>query len=429
MKNRYWLSIFLLLCSTNLVAKTSWQEIPVSKEMNIIEEYGTSSTINPACALDTLTDPTTGKLIDNSFHFYFKQGKSKNLLVFFNGGGACWDDATCVASLALGDRPTYNPSILDANSPVDAGGIFDDKNKNNPFKNWSKVFIPYCTGDIHIGSSDQVYTDKTGLITSHPNTPVIIKHHGFDNFMAVREWLKKKFNAKQHKIAKLMVTGSSAGAYGAELNFPYLQSAFPKVNATLFSDAGEGVVTSGFIESAFTRNGVWQVGDTLPRIFNDALGTFYADSFNIDIITKLSEAYPESRFAQYTTKFDAVQVQFLKIMDQLDKFEELDQLDPLNTHDDPSTWGLTELDFLYFIEWNSRMEASLTYLSENTDNYQYYIGAGSIHTILTDAFATQNIPHPFYAESSAEGVRFTHWLKKFSQENKAFIEFSVKFEE
>lgn len=426
MKNRYWLSIFLLLCSTNLVAKTSWQEIPVNKEITIIKEDGTPSTINPACALDALANPTTVDPVISSFRFYFKQGKSKNLLVFFNGGGACWDAATCVASLALGDRPTYNPSILDANSPIDAGGIFDDKNKKNPFKHWSKVFIPYCSGDIHIGSSEKNYTDKIGVFGDAGDT-VRIKHHGFDNFMAVREWLKTKFKAKKHKIKKLMVTGSSAGAYGATLNFPYLQSVFPKINATLFSDAGAAVVTDGFLLSTFTSDGVWQVKNTLPQIFNDALGSFSAESFNVDIISKLSEAYPNSRFAQYTTKTDLVQIQFLKIMDQLDQFN---PLDPLDTHDDPSTWGLTNSnnDLGYFYQWNLRMETSLTYLSENTDNYQYYIGAGSIHTVLTDAFATPEIPHPFYAESSAQGVRFTKWLKKFSKAKKRFKEFSVKFE-
>jgi len=29
-----------------------------------------------------------------------------------------------------------------------------------------------------------------------------------------------------------------------------------------------------------------------------------------------------------------------------------------------------------------------------------------VHTVLTDAFATTLIPHPFYDEHSAEGVRF-----------------------
>jgi hypothetical protein len=414
----YWLSGLLLLCSTHLVAKTSWQEIPVNTEIKIVNDDGTPTTINPACAVDTVSNPTTGEPIDNSFRFYFKKGKSKNLLVFFNGGGACWNDATCITSLALGDRPTYNPSILNENSPIGAGGIFDDKNKKNPFRHWNKVFIPYCSGDIHIGSSDQLYTDKTGLITGQPNTPILIKHHGFDNFMAVREWLKTKFKTKKHKIKKLMVTGSSAGAYGASLNFPYLQSAFPKVDATLFSDAAEAVVTDGFLQSTFTNNSIWQVEKTLPQIFNNALGTFSADSFNIDIITKLSEAYPNSRFAQYTTKSDVVQVQFLKIMDQLDM-----------GNDNPLTWGLTEEDFVYFYEWNLRMETSLTYLSEITDNYQYYIGKGDIHTILTDAFATPEIPHPFYNESSAQGVKFTKWLAKFGKSKKKFKEFSVKFEE
>jgi hypothetical protein len=423
MKRIYWLSGLLLLCSTNLLAKTSWQEIPVSTEINIIDDNGVSKTIKPACAMDTLPDPTTNLPIDNSFRFYFKQGKSKNLLVFFNGGGACWDDATCVTSLALGDRPTYNPSILSENSPIGAGGIFDDENRKNPFRHWSKVFIPYCSGDIHIGSSEQVYTDKTGLITGLTNSPVLIKHHGFDNFMAVREWLKSEFKTTSHKnkkqkIKNLMVTGSSAGAYGATLNFPYLQSAFPKINATLFSDAGEAILTNGFIQAVLTNNSVWQVNETLPQLFNEALGTFSADSFNTDIISKLSETYPKSRFAQYTTTLDAVQVQFLKIMTELDL-----------GNDNPSNWGLSESDFLYFYEWNLRMETSLTYLSENTDNYQYYIGEGSIHTILTDAFSTPEVPHPFYAESSAQGVPFTKWLARFSKPKKKFKEFSVKYEE
>ena len=44
---------------------------------------------------------------------------------------------------------------------------------------------------------------------------------------------------------------------------------------------------------------------------------------------------------------------------------------------------------------------------------RYYIGEGSIHTILTDDFATEAQPHPFYDEQSAQGVRFTSWLNYF----------------
>lgn len=424
MKNSYLLSALILLSihtqSAQANGSTSdWQVIPVSPEMDIIDDNGNPQTINPACAFDYVANPSGGLPLDNSFHFYFKQGKSQNLVVYFNGGGACWDDATCVASLGLanvpGGRAAYNPSILQQNSPQAAGGIFDESNNKNPFKNWSKVFIPYCSGDIHLGSSEVAYSDVDGSITGYPGAPVVVKHHGFDNFMAVREWLKNNFAAEQDKVEKLLVTGSSAGGYGATLNFPYLQSVFPESQTSVFADASEAIVTAGFIDNVFSFGHNWNLEQTLAPLFRDILGAYTADGFNVQIFSLVTGAYPNNRFAQYTTAYDAVQVQFLKIMDQLEQG---------NTN--PYTWGLTEADFLYFYEWNYRMESSLDYLANTTDNYQYYIGAGNVHTVLTDAFATESAPHPFYDESSANGVQFTKWLKRFAKSD-VFYQENVKY--
>lgn len=425
MKRTLWLVAVLSLNIVTAGAQgktgsSEWQVIPVDAQMDITDDQGISKTINPGCAFDTVPNPVSGEPLDNAFHFYFKQGKSKNLLVYFNGGGACWNDATCVASLALAGvpaaRPAYNPSILAENSPIDAGGIFNDNEKDNPFKDWSKVFIPYCTGDIHIGSVDTVYTDVDGSITGYPGAPLTVKHRGFDNFMAVREWLKQNLDGKkQKKINKLLVTGSSAGGYGATLNFPYLQAAFPKADSALFADASEAIVTQGFIDNVFDFDKVWNVEASLPLLFSEALTTYSALDFNSAIFTKLSEAYPQSRFAQYTTQFDWVQVQFLKMMDQNDL-----------GNSNPFSWGLNESDYLYFAEWNARMEATLAFLSETTTNYQYYIGSGNIHTILTDAFATPEVPHPFYQEQSAANVKFTKWLKRFVKPGR-FKAHSVKY--
>jgi hypothetical protein len=225
---------------------------------------------------------------DNSFHFYFKPGKNDKLVVFFNGGGACWDDATCLTSLKKGPRPIYNPSINQENSPIGAGGIFDDTNSENPFKEWSKVFIPYCTGDIHVGSKSVTYIDD-GSLTGYPGAPVKVKHHGFDNFLAVREWIKGQFPTQgQISLNKLLVTGSSAGGYGATLNFPYLQDAFPKTNAVLLSDAATAVVTQGFLNTVFYPNKNWNLENTLHKIFAGGFHDHYSvDSFNATLIEKL----------------------------------------------------------------------------------------------------------------------------------------------
>ncbi len=413
-------------------SESNWEIIPVADEINIIDDNGNPKTIHPACAFDTITIQGTDTDIDNSFHFYFKQGKNDKLVVYFNGGGACWDDATCVTSLAKGDRPTYNPTVHQANSPIDAGGIFDDGNELNPFSDWNKVFIPYCTGDIHVGSSEVTYIDIDGSVTGYLEAPIIVKHHGFDNFLAVREWLKDSFsteeNSKINKLEKLLVTGSSAGGYGSTFNFPYLQDAFPKVKAVLFADASEAIVSQGFINDVFSPGGKWNVENTLPTIFSEELGAFpeegfTAEEFNAEIFTKLTAAYPDSLFAQYTSAYDAVQVQFLKIMTMID-----------GGSTDPEYWGFTydengtlsTEDQKLFGFWNWQMELSLDVIAENTDNYQYYIGRmgyGTIHTILTDAFATENFPQPFYNEDTAEGVLFTDWIdsfvndKKFNEEN------------
>lgn len=424
--NKFFLLATLLVFGTqNVLAKKQkhqrdWEVIPVSSEMHIIDDDGNSRSINPACAFDQLTNPATGEMIDNSFRFYFKQGKSKNLLVFFNGGGACWDDATCVASLAPsevpGARPSYNPSINVANSPEGAGGIFDDNNKKNPFKDWSKVFIPYCSGDIHVGTGENVYSDVDGALTDVPGAPVLVKHHGFDNFLAVREWLKTEFTEANKKVKKLLVTGSSAGGYGATLNFPYLQSAFPKSQAFMLADGSQAVVTDGFIQDAFSFGNTWNIEQALAPIFLDILGAYSSDEFNRQIYSLITTAYPDSRFAQYTTANDLVQVQFLKIMDQLDK-----------GNYNPDTWmlGLPQ-DGPYFAEWNFRMESSVDSIVETTGNYQYYIGAGTVHTILTDFSATELIPHPFYDEKSAANLRFTKWIKKFVK-SKHFPNQNVKY--
>jgi hypothetical protein len=394
---------------------SGWQTILVKSTFTIKGNDGKPLKIEPACAFDALTNPADGSTIDNSFHFYFKPGKKEKLVVFFNGGGACWDNATCLTSLKKGPRPTYNPSIHQANSPIGAGGIFDDNNEANPFKEWSKVFIPYCTGDLHVGSKSVTYIDD-GSLTGYRGAPVEVKHHGFDNFLAVREWIKGQFPTdREHSLKKLLVTGSSAGGYGATLNFPYLKNTFPKTNAILLSDAATAVVTQGFLNTVFKRDNNWNLENTLPTIFAEDLGFYSVSTFNATIFEKLAATYPKSRFAQYTTQFDVVQMQFLKIMTKID-----------SGVIDPAKWGFTGTtaeDQNIWFSWNWQMEESLDDIANHTNNYQYYIGEGYIHSILTDAFATQLIPHPFYDEHSAEDVWFSDWIdrlvnsKTFNAEN------------
>lgn len=395
------------LCSASVSAEENtngWETIPVASEMDIVDEFGHTKTIKPSCALESITNPADGSQIPNPFQFYFKEGtKPKKLVVFFNGGGACWNDETCVSSLALnsieGQRSTYNPTIHSANTPVGAGGIFDDTNDGNPFQEWSKVFIPYCTGDIHIGSNTKIYQDIDGTITGQPGAEFPIEHRGHDNFLAVRDWLINKFKADDINIRKVLVTGSSAGGYGASFNFPEVKSAFPRALAALVADGSNGIVSQGFIDSVFVEGGNWNLETTLTPVFSNHLGAYSTDLL-ATMPTMLAPVYPNDRFGRYTTAWDFVQVQFLKIMSELDAG---------NT--DVLSWKLNENDGAYFAEWNARMEASEDLTAATLDNYQYYIGGGNRHTIMTNKFATEEEPNPFYDEKE-DGVKFKRWTRK-----------------
>lgn len=394
------LSFVLLLSSAharNSSEPNSWQQINVAKQVVVTDGRG-ARIVRPACAFSY----ASGDSDQSNFHFFFKPGKDDRLLVYFNGGGACWSDKTCTSSLGLGARPTYNPSLETDNSPSSAGGILDESRQENPFRDWNMVFIPYCTGDIHVGSKDHIYNDADGVVTGQINAPVMIQHRGFDNMLAVRKWIKQRFRktAGRHcarKMKKILITGSSAGAYGAKFNFPYIQELFPKAQAYLLADAGEGIVTQSFLDEAFVAGGPWNTEDTvatwLPGL--DQYGNFSAPIWGLTLNQGLSEAFPESRIAEYTTAWDIVQVQFMNIMQN----DNASSLPGLPWSDVPPVSTM--------LDWHGQMIDSLS--EANLSNYRHYLGAGMAHTILTNLFDTDR----FYTENSANGLFFKDWVKYF----------------
>jgi hypothetical protein len=98
---------------------------------------------------------------NSEFHFWAKRGKLNNLVVFFEGGGACWDNLTCTFPVQAGLPPQvpqfYKPQILPTDDPRTYDGLFNLTDRANPVKDWSYVYIPYCTGDIHLGSNTKQY--------------------------------------------------------------------------------------------------------------------------------------------------------------------------------------------------------------------------------------------------------------------------------
>ena len=315
---------------------------------------------------------------DPSFSFWAKKGASKNLVVFFEGGGACWDNLTCtfpIAGLPAQVPQFYVPAISPAANPATYQGVFDQQNPANPVKDWSFVYIPYCTGDVHLGSATRTYTSF-----GHPVLPVpagaqfTIQHRGFDNFMVVLDWMKKNIEAPK----SVLVTGSSAGGYGASYHFPWVQETFPNAHTYVLADASQGVTTPAF--DSVGRN-TWN-SVLPPWVFGD-------DSSQVpgaETLRVAARAYPHAKISQFTTALDDVQVSFYGVMKQF--------YGPGGSCPNPA------------VDWNQQMLGTLDSYAAELGNFRYYLAGGTYHTIMRSP--------AFYTENSA-GISYSSWLAAMLQ--------------
>ena len=197
----------LFFCTGSASAHSNdWQRISAPQQATV-KVNGEEREIYPGCAFQ-----------GDDYSFYFKKGKRDKLVIFFNGGGACWNSTTCLASLQSA-LPTYVPSDdLPSNNPLLQDGVLNLNNPDNPYRDWSIAYLPYCTGDIHFGSKDTSYVVAPGITKT-------IRHRGFDNFLYARKWLKHHFKHEggKNEPRKVLVTGASAGAYGALLNYAHIK--------------------------------------------------------------------------------------------------------------------------------------------------------------------------------------------------------------
>ena len=68
---------------------------------------------------------------DPEFKFWSKKGASKNLVVYFEGGGACWDAETCAPRSGLFTEAATRPGWMMGSFAPE--GIHDHDDPRNPF--------------------------------------------------------------------------------------------------------------------------------------------------------------------------------------------------------------------------------------------------------------------------------------------------------
>ena len=153
-----------------------------------------------------------------------------HLLIYLQGGGACFDAASCWGANATASNMTGYGAADFANDVTKQLLIFQrGAAVGNPFADADLVFVPYCTGDIHIGSLLASLT-----VNGAPKPTYFYGGRNVDVDLAS---LAISFKGLNH----VWLSGVSAGGFGSFLNQDFVARAFPGVPVDMIDDSGPAV--------------------------------------------------------------------------------------------------------------------------------------------------------------------------------------------
>lgn len=174
-----------------------------------------------ADGVTTLTlDPTYGPrcLRGDPYRFSMRDGSSDELLIFLQGGGACWSEFC----LAVNKAPAGVP-LLESLDPA---------RPENPYKDHDVVYLPYCDGSMFSGDRDHD-DDGDGQADRF--------HRGLANLSAALDGAKARYPTP----SRITLAGSSGGAYGTFAALPLLRHLYPDVPIDVVEDSGSGLGKPG----------------------------------------------------------------------------------------------------------------------------------------------------------------------------------------
>jgi hypothetical protein len=288
------------------------------------------------------------------YSFWVRPGRVNKLLIFFQGGGGCWDAESCREGSSF-----FQDSVDESDNPDGGAGIFDLDHPENPFKDYYMVYVPYCTGDVHMGNNVHTYRENGQEVTIH--------FKGFVNGSTVMQWVYDHVGAPE----SIFVSGCSAGSVGSITFAPQLINHYRSARVYQLGDS-EAFVFGRPIQ---IQND-WRAHDNFP-VWIPALqeikpGEWTAERF----YTAIANHYPQHIFSQYNTAHDAVQQRYFF-----------------------AAGGAGG-------SWEAALESSLSHIQAHAPNFRSYLASGSSHCIMP--FAS------FYTRET-NGVRFRDWVAAIAE--------------
>ncbi len=291
-----WLALALWLCSgcvnppgvglfsSGEIAVHNWNgESPDESEESTPEGWSYKEVDGTSCA--------NGTPVGMGLNY----GETKrDVVIYLSGGGACWDSTRCTYLQAAANLDvTYNARQMGAELyPLMEVGFFDRDAVVNPWPDASYAYIPYCTGDLHIGRRMMPYDGfRSGEL---------INHLGGYNLERYLEELGQFFPHAE----RVWLVGISAGGYGITWNFEHFKNAFPDAEMHVFTDASPWLPISGERWLLWQSNWGVQMPSGCSRCVEEP-----------DFMPEfLAEEHPDTRFATAVYSRDSVLAAYLGVL-------------------------------------------------------------------------------------------------------------------
>lgn len=297
-------------------------------------------------------EPEGATCADGTQYRYFvkERENSDNVLVLFEGGGACWGWESCTGSEgqlgALGVDcvmrnydENYDPVERDADdycipenyadtyfgipgdidlsqyealipdyvhftdnaASIDTALPLGSSNEDvSPFHDWNLVFMPYCTADLYAGDRDATYVNP-----ENPEQSIEFLHRGLDNTLIVAEELNERFG----NIPQFAMNGCSAGGAGVVATYYFFRTRMTGIGqGFVFSDAGplfpDREETSRSLPLHDTVRESWSIDNVFELFVNETDLLDEAPDDIADLYDLLSEQFPNDRFSIAFTQTD-----------------------------------------------------------------------------------------------------------------------------
>lgn len=179
------------------------------------------------------------------------------LVLFLQGGGACWDLATCAndgtgnsAGAAFVHTTLADSDVLAQAAGTSLAGILAREDELNPFRHDNLAYVPYCTGDIHSGAGGYTVVGGTEL------EPELVYHTGGTNLQSyllgdgTNAGLVDTFS----DVEEVFLVGASAGGFGTILMHQLVQDAFGETPVHMLTDGGMPLSASADATNALENN-------------------------------------------------------------------------------------------------------------------------------------------------------------------------------